>query len=81
MKNKASMKPKSYECIKCGRCRSICPSNIKPDILYSNYHFNQNISQEYIKVAKDCTDCMLCNSTCPSRLPLYQTISILKEVE
>lgn len=81
MKNKASMKPKSYECIKCGRCRSICPSNIKPDILYSSYHFNQNISQEYIKVAKDCTDCMLCNSTCPSRLPLYQTISILKEVE
>lgn len=81
MKNKASMRPKVTECIRCGRCRAICPSNLKPDILYSSFHHKHNIPQEYIQTAKDCTDCMLCNSTCPARLPLYQTISILKEVD
>lgn len=73
----------SENCVRCGNCRKICPVNLWPGNLYRIFHI-QDI-ETACKSDKDayksvilCTECGLCNSVCPSRLPLSQTISLLK---
>ncbi|MCR5217348.1 4Fe-4S dicluster-binding protein [Treponema sp.] len=61
-------------CIHCGRCRSICPENLYPDLI-----FNYRNDRDLIKTASLCSGCNLCNSVCPSRLSLSQTISLVRE--
>ena len=68
---------KQVACINCGDCYRICPEKIRPEILYKNYHFNTEIAPEVKRIAKNCTQCGRCNVVCPSRLPLYQTISLI----
>lgn len=71
-------------CIRCGNCRKVCPASLWPGNLYriarlsdsENYFLN---SKDIAETAILCSDCGLCNAVCPSRLPLSQTISILKE--
>lgn len=68
-----------YSCINCGSCRTACPVNISPDILYSNATNFLQIPMEHAVSAVTCIECGICNTVCPSRLPLSQTISILKD--
>ena len=68
-----------YNCIHCGNCRFACQVKISPDIIYAYMNEQKQISESFIKSVALCTECGLCNSVCPSRLPLTQTISILKE--
>ncbi len=67
-----------YSCINCGYCRVACPVNISPDILYNNATNFLKIPTEHAVSAVTCIECGICNTVCPSRLPLSQTISILK---
>lgn len=68
-----------YPCINCGYCRVACPVNISPDILYNNATNFLKIPVEHAVSSVACIECGICNTVCPSRLPLSQTISILKE--
>lgn len=68
-----------YNCINCGSCRTACPVGISPDILYSNAINFLQIPIEHAVSAVTCIECGICNTVCPSRLPLSQTISILKD--
>lgn len=68
-----------YTCINCGSCRSACSVGISPDILYSNAINFLQIPIEHAVSAVTCIECGICNTVCPSRLPLSQTISILKD--
>ncbi|MDY4902506.1 MAG: hypothetical protein SO116_06500 [Treponema sp.] len=61
-------------CIRCGKCRSICPENLYPDLIY-----RAATDSEIIQTTVLCSQCNLCNSICPSRLPLSQKISILRK--
>ena len=61
-------------CVRCGKCRAVCPEDLYPDLLFSTQR-----TDAVIKTAVLCTDCNLCNSVCPSRLPLSQSISLLME--
>ena len=61
-------------CVRCGRCRDVCPEGLYPDLLFSPQR-----TDTVIKSAELCSECNLCNSVCPSRLPLSQTISLLRE--
>jgi len=65
-------------CIRCGKCRQICPQGLCPDILYMHISRAIDISDIYLKTAKYCLGCSLCNSVCSARLPLCQTIALLK---
>lgn len=67
-----------YSCIYCGSCRDICPAKLCPDILYSHAMSIKNASQTQLKSSLLCMECKLCNTVCQARLPLAQTISILK---
>lgn len=68
----------SCECIRCGMCRNVCPMGMSPDILYGHYAFNREISQGQLNTLRDCSDCVLCNAVCPARLPLCQSIKLLR---
>lgn len=72
------MNPTSSECIRCGMCRRVCPMGMSPDILYGHYAFNREISQNHLNTLRNCSDCVLCNAVCPARLPLCQSIKLLR---
>lgn len=67
-----------YSCVNCGYCRVACPVNISPDILYTAATNFLQLPVEHAVSAVTCIECGICNTVCPSRLPLSQTISILK---
>lgn len=67
-----------YSCVNCGCCRDVCPVGLSPDLLYNHMVNNHKISDVYIKSSILCTECGLCNANCKSRLPLFQTIAVLK---
>lgn len=66
-------------CIRCGNCRSICPEGIFPDLIFRHQTGGKTIGVDLVQTAKICSGCCLCNSVCPARLPLCQTIALLKE--
>ncbi len=66
-------------CIRCGRCHEICPASIHPEKIYF-HNFSDIPAPEYLKkTTAFCTECALCNAVCPSRLPLYQTIKLVRD--
>lgn len=69
---------KQVNCIRCGGCHRSCPKNIHPDKLFSYYYYHTEINESVLKTAIDCTGCGVCDTACPARLPLSQTISLLK---
>ena len=76
--------PCSETCVRCGNCRKICPAELWPGNLYRIAHLDGKsggllVSKTIADSAVLCMACGLCNSVCPSRLPLQQTISLLKE--
>lgn len=70
---------KSNPCVRCGRCRMVCPQMLAPDLLYKNINSGFHLSKTMKATSLLCAQCSLCNSVCPSRLALSQTIAMLKE--
>ena len=65
-------------CVRCGRCHNICPENLHPEKIYSNYYSDTPVKEYILNTINLCTECGLCNAICPSRIPLYQTINLIK---
>ena len=67
-----------YSCINCGNCRFACPVNLSPDILYNHTVSYKLLNEKFTASSLACIECGLCNTVCPARLPLCQTIKVLK---
>ncbi|QTQ11802.1 4Fe-4S dicluster domain-containing protein [Treponema parvum] len=68
------------ECVRCGKCRSVCPSGLSPDLLFNQMLNNiHKMEAALLKASNLCMGCTLCNAVCSSRLPLSQAIETLKE--
>lgn len=68
-----------YSCVNCGNCRFACPVHLSPDILYTNTINFKFMPENFAASSIACIECGLCNTVCPARLPLSQTISLLKD--
>ena len=67
-----------YSCVNCGNCRFVCPIKLSPDILYNHTVNFKLLKEMYAASSLACIECGLCNTVCPARLPLCQTIKVLK---
>ena len=68
---------KGTNCIHCGRCISVCPSNLVPQMLakavkQSNYSSFENMG------GMECVQCGCCSYICPARIPLTHLFNVGK---
>lgn len=65
------------DCIKCGKCVSICPAYLQP-IYISAYALQDRFEKAAEYHALDCIECGSCSFVCPSNRPLLHSIRVAK---
>lgn len=70
-------KMKTTACIRCGRCVSVCPETLVPQLMAA-----AAISDDYESYEKlygmECIECGCCTYVCPAKRPLTQTFKLAK---
>lgn len=65
-------------CIRCGKCVSVCPMHMQP--VYINMFAEKGLYDECERYfVRDCIECGACAYICPGRLPLVQTMRLVKQ--
>ncbi len=64
-------------CIHCGRCVSVCPSNLVPQMLAKTVKKN-NYSAFEDMGGMECVQCGCCSYICPARIPLTHLFNVGK---
>jgi Na+-translocating ferredoxin:NAD+ oxidoreductase subunit C len=62
-------------CIRCGRCRAVCPERLEPDTLFRLVERNM-LDRAAVMGLHSCTACGACGYICPSRVPLVAAFSL-----
>lgn len=72
-----SVRPESFNCIRCARCLTVCPMALEPYLLknMSEIGLFEELQKER---ALDCMECGSCSYTCPSGVPLLDYIRLGK---
>ena len=70
---KESKRQESQNCIRCGKCVSVCPMGLEPYLLM-NLVENEMWDEVEKNYALDCIECGSCMFTCPSQRPLLDYI-------
>ncbi|MEW6993602.1 electron transport complex subunit RsxC [Colwelliaceae bacterium MEBiC 14330] len=68
---------KETECIRCGQCSDVCPSNLLPQELQWSAKAKDYEQLEKLNLS-DCIDCGACAYVCPSQIPLVHYYRIAK---
>ncbi len=73
LSEKEAKRQEYMECIRCGRCVSVCPMGLEPYLLMtaSEKHLFDRAENERVL---DCIECGSCSYTCPSSRPLLDYI-------
>ncbi len=72
-----SKRPKVQNCIRCGKCITVCPMGLEPYLLMSLSELSRWEDVEQYK-AMDCIECGSCSYTCPASRPLLDYIRLGK---
>ncbi|BEP29939.1 electron transport complex subunit RsxC [Helicovermis profundi] len=70
--------PEAENCLKCGKCVSICPSFLEP-LYISAYALKNDFEKAEKYNALDCIECGSCSFVCPSKRPLLHSIRVAKK--
>jgi len=61
-------------CIRCGRCREICPVGIDPETIFRSLSGGR-LAEARVEGLGSCISCGLCSYICPSRIELSQSFA------
>ncbi len=77
IRKEESKRAEVRNCIRCGKCTSVCPMGLEPHLLsiIARQGENEKCEQELIM---DCIECGSCVYTCPSSRPLLDNIRLGK---
>ncbi|HSQ89221.1 electron transport complex subunit RsxC [Romboutsia sp.] len=68
-----SRTPKPQNCLRCGKCLTVCPAFLQP-LYISAYSLKNDFESAENHRALDCIECGSCSFVCPARRPLLQSI-------
>lgn len=68
-----SKTPKLQNCLRCGKCLSVCPAFLQP-LYISAYSLKNDFENAQNYRALDCIECGSCSFVCPARRPLLQSV-------
>lgn len=68
--------PRNSECIRCGKCTSVCPVKLYPVLIMNNINKPNNL--EELKPNK-CIECGLCSYICPSKIEVREFVKAARE--
>jgi electron transport complex protein RnfC len=77
MNNSEAHRKKPQNCIRCGRCVSVCPMGLEPFLLM-NLSENKIWDRSESEHIMDCIECGSCSFTCPANRPLLDHIRYSK---
>lgn len=77
MNEKEAARYTETECIKCGKCLTVCPMNLQPYLL-SKLAQKKIWDQMEAGAVVDCIECGSCAYACPARVPLLDWIRLGK---
>jgi len=66
-------------CISCGKCASVCPSELDPARLFKLVERDLHLDARSEGLL-DCSECGCCSYVCPARLPLVETLRVGKRL-
>lgn len=72
-----SNKNKEVDCIRCGQCADVCPSQLLPQEMQWSAKAKDHNQLKALNLF-DCIDCGACAYVCPSQIPLVQYYRIAK---
>ncbi len=65
-------------CLHCGRCTTVCPVGLMPQMMAEAFEFNDLDRYEKKLYGLECVECGSCTYICPSKRPLMQTFKRAK---
>ena len=65
------------QCIRCGKCVSVCPMHLEPLFMYQ-YASKGMVDELNEAHIMDCMECGSCQYICPARIPLVQQFRTAK---
>lgn len=77
MSGREAVRCTETDCIKCGKCVTVCPMGLQPYLL-SRLAQKQMWSELEAEKTVDCIECGSCAYTCPARVPLLDWIRLGK---
>ncbi len=77
MTKKESKRAEAQNCIRCGRCTTVCPMGLEPYILQL-FSETKNFEEAENYHIMDCMECGSCQYTCPSKRALLDYLRVGK---